>query len=189
MCGKVRIFLTQTRIYWTEVFLYRIAQNISMPWFPLAHVLAAGTRQSTTPSWLLWMFNFQNCADQSLDRRQKSIGVKLGKKLLIYGMSGSEVLFQMHTLIHGLISRAKISGIWQSMLLLYLHIGGFNDCSRGIFLVLVAWAIHDISGNQNFMHIGILQLCKSNPGSWKETALDDVVWNPHVGSFANFCCM
>ena len=70
-----------------------------MPWFLLAHVLAAGTRQSTIPSWSLWMFSFGKCPDQSLDRRQKLIGMRLGTRLLVYGMSGSEVLFQMHTLI------------------------------------------------------------------------------------------
>ena len=120
-----------------------------MPWFHLAYVLAAGTGQSTTPSWLLWMFNFENYADQSLDHRQNVIGMRLGT----CGMNGSEILFQMHMPIHGLTSHAKITGIWQGMLLLYLHIGGFNVCCRGVLLVLVAWAVHDIRGNQNFMRI------------------------------------
>ena len=39
------------------------------------------------------------------------------------------------------------------MLPLYLHIGGFNVCYRGILFVLVAWAVHDILGNLNFMRI------------------------------------
>ena len=32
----------------------------------------------------------------------------------------------------------------------YLHIGGVNVCCRGILLVLVAWAVHDIRGDQFF---------------------------------------
>ena len=44
--------------YWTELFPFRNATNISMPWFHLAHVFAGGTKQSTTPSWLFWMFSF-----------------------------------------------------------------------------------------------------------------------------------
>ena len=118
-----------------------------MPWFHLSHVLAAGTGQSTTPSWLLWMFSVENYADQSLDRRQKLIGIRLGMRFFIYGMNGSKILLQMHTLIHGLTSHAKTTGIWPSM------IGGFNVCYRGILLVLVAWAVHDILGNPNFMRI------------------------------------
>ena len=68
-----------------------------MPWFHLSHVLAAGTGQFTTPSWPLWMFSFENYADQSLYRRQKLIGMRLGMRFFIYGMNGSEILLQMHT--------------------------------------------------------------------------------------------
>ena len=40
------------------------------------------------------------------------------------------------------------------MLPLYLLIGGFNVCCRSINLVLVAWAVHDIRGNQHVRRIG-----------------------------------
>ena len=56
-----------------------------MPW-NLSHVLAAGTKQFTTPSSLLWMFRVENYADQSLDRRQKLIGMRRGMRFFIYGM-------------------------------------------------------------------------------------------------------
>ena len=111
-----------------------------------------------SPSWPLWMFNFANYADQSLDRRQKLIGMRLGMRFFIYGMNGSKMLLQMHTLIHGLTSHAKTIGIWPGMLPLYLQIGGFNACYRGILLVLVAWAVHDILGNPNFMRIAGTQI-------------------------------
>ena len=136
------------------------------PWFHLSHVLAAGTGQSTTPSWLLWMFSFENYAHQWLDHRQKLIGVRLGTGLFIFGMNGSKTLFQMHAPIHGLKSHAKINGISQVMLPLYLLIGGFN-------LVLVAWAVHDIRGNQHVRRIGSTHILD------REAALDDVVWNSH----------
>jgi len=125
-----------------------------MPRFHLLHV--AGTGQSTTPRWLLWMSSFENYADQSLDRRQKLIGMRLGTRFLIYGMNKSQILWQMHTLIHGPTSHAKIN--LASMLPLYLHVGGFNACYRGMFLVLVAWAVHDILGNPNFMRIAGTQI-------------------------------
>ena len=67
-----------------------------------------------------------------LDRRQMLIGMRLGMMFFICGMNGSEILLQMHTPIHGRISRAKITGIWPGMLPLYLHIAGFNVCCRGI---------------------------------------------------------
>ena len=55
---QVSNFFTQTgRFYWTVVYPFLNAKGISMPWFHLWHVLAAGTGQFTTPSWLLWMFN------------------------------------------------------------------------------------------------------------------------------------
>ena len=38
-----------------------------------------------------WMFSFENYADQSLDRRQKLIGMRLGMRFFIYGMTGSEI--------------------------------------------------------------------------------------------------
>ena len=78
-----------------------------------------------------WMFNFENYADQSLDRRQKLIGMRLGTSFFIYEMNGSNILLHMHTLIYGFTSHAKMIGIWPGMLLLYLHIGGFNVCYRG----------------------------------------------------------
>ena len=124
-----------------------------MPWFHLSHVLAAGTEQFTTPSWPLWMFSFENYVDQSLDRRRKLIVIRLGMRFFLYGMNGSKFLLQMHTLKHGPTSHSKTIGIRPSMLPLYLHIGGFNVCYRGIFLVLVAWAVHDILGNPNFIGI------------------------------------
>ena len=105
-----------------------------------------------------WMFSFENYADQSLDRRQKLIGMRLGMRFFIYGMNGSKILLQMHMLMHGLTSHAKTTGIWPGMLPLYLHIGGFNVCYRGILLVLVAWAVHDILGNPNFMRIAGTQI-------------------------------
>ena len=129
-----------------------------MPWFHLSHVLAADTGQFTTPSWPLWMFSFENYVDQSLDRCQKSIGMRLGMRFFIYGMNGSEILLQMHTLIHGLTSHAKTIGIWPGMWPLYLQIGGCNACYRGILLVLVAWVVHDILGNPNFMRIAGMQI-------------------------------
>ena len=79
-------------------------------------------------------------------------------EVLHYGMNGSELLLQMHTLIHGLTSHAKTTGIWPGMLPLYLQIGGCNACYRGILLVLVAWAVHDILGNPNFMRIAGTQI-------------------------------
>ena len=88
--------------------------------------------QSTTLSWLLWMFIFENYADQSLDRRRRLIGMRLGTKFFIYGMNGSEVLLQVPAQIHGLTSHAKTIGIWQGMLPLCLRIGGFNVCCPGI---------------------------------------------------------
>ena len=81
-----------------------------------------------------------------------------GTRFFIYGMNGSQVVLQMHTLIYGLKSPAKITGIWQGMLPLYLHIGGFNVCCRGILSVLVVWAVHDIPRNQNFMRIAGTQI-------------------------------
>ena len=81
--------------------------NISMPWFHLSHVLAASTRQSTTPSWLLCMFNLENYADQSSDCRQKIIGMRLGTMCFIFGMNGPKTLFQMHAPKHGLIITCK----------------------------------------------------------------------------------
>ena len=128
--------------------------NISMPWFHRSHVLAASTGQSTTPSWLLCMFSFENYADQSLDCRQKLIGMRLGTMCFIYGMNGPKTLFQMHAPIHGLISHAKTTGTWQGMLPLYLHIRGFNVCCHGILLVLV----HDTRRNQNFKRISGTQI-------------------------------
>ena len=55
-------------------------------------------------------------------------------------------------------SHAKTTGIWPRMFPLYLHIGGCNACYRGILLVLVAWAVHDILGNPNFMRIAGTQI-------------------------------
>ena len=133
------------------------AQNISMPWFHLLHVSAAGTRQTTTPTWLLWMFSFENYANQSLDRGQKLIGMRLGTRFFVYGMNGSQILFQMHTLIHGLTSHAKTTGIWPGMFPLYLHIRGFNVCYRGILLVRRVGR-PGILRNPNFMHIAGTQI-------------------------------
>ena len=118
----------------------------------------SGHRAIYTPSWPLWMFSFENYADQSLDRRQKLIGMRIGMRFFIYGMNGSEILLQMHTLIHGLTSHAKTTGIWPGMLPLYLQIGGCNACYRGILLVLVAWAVHDILGNPNVTRIAGTQI-------------------------------
>ena len=59
---------------------------------------------------------------------------------------------------HGFTSHAKTTGTWQSKLPLCLHIGGFNVCCRGMLLVLVAWAVHDIRTNENFMRIENLQI-------------------------------
>ena len=154
-----------------------------MPWFHLSHVLAAGTEQFTTPSWPLWMFSFENYVDQSLDRRRKLIGMRLGMRFFLYGVNGSKFLLQMHTLKHGPTSHSKTIGIRPSMLPLYLHIGGFNVCYRGIFLVLVAWAVH-----RHTWESKLHGYCRyASLGSWRE--VDDVVWNSHLASFLNFCRM
>ena len=97
-----------------------------MPWSHLSHALVAGTGQSTTHSWLLWMFIFENHADPSLDRHRRLIGMRLGTGFFIYGMNGLEVLLQMPASTRGLTSLAKITGIWQNMLPVRLRIGGFN---------------------------------------------------------------
>ena len=52
----------------------------------------------------------------------------------------------------------KTIGIWPGMLPIYLQIGGCNACYRGISLVLVAWAVHDILGNPNCMRIAGTQI-------------------------------
>ena len=89
---------------------------------------------------------------------------------------------QMHTPIHGLISHAKATEIWPGMLPLYLHIGGFNVCCRGILLVLVAWVVHDILGIPNF-----LRLASTHIFDRRGSGLDDVVWNSHLASCVNSC--
>ena len=66
-----------------------------------------------------------------------------------FGMNGSDISLQKHTLIYGLTSHAITTGIRPGMLPLYLHIGVCNACYRGILLVLVASAVHDILGNPN----------------------------------------
>ena len=63
--------------------------------------------QSTTHSWLLWMFIFENYADPSLDRHRRLIGMRPGTRFFIYGMNGLEVLLQMPASTHGLTSFAK----------------------------------------------------------------------------------
>jgi len=73
------------------------------------------------PAGHFGIFSFENYADQSLDRRQKLIGMRLRMMFFIYGMNGSKILLQMHTLIHGLASHAKTTGIWPGMLPLYLQ--------------------------------------------------------------------
>ena len=154
-----------------------------LKYFNLLHVLAAGTGQSTTPSWLLWMFSFENYADQSLDRRQKLIGMRLRTRFLL----------QMQTLIHGPTSYAKTTGIRRGMLPLYLHIGGFNACYRGIFLVLVASAVHDILGNPNLMRIAGTQIWDHGERSgWRRVEITFSFicqFLPHVNiSFIHTCC-
>ena len=134
------------------------AQNISMPWLHLSHVLAAGTGQFTTPSCPLGMLTFENYVDQSLYRRQKLIGMRLGMRFFIYGMNRSEILSQMHTLRHGLTSLAKITGIWQNMLPVCLGIGGFNVCSPGILLALDVWAVHEKLGIQRLMRTADMRI-------------------------------
>ena len=123
-----------------------------------SRTVAAGTWQSTTLSWLLWMFIFENYADQLLDRRRRLIGMRLGTRFFIYGMNGSGVLLQIPAPKHGLTSHAKIIRIWQGMLPLYLRIGGFNVFSLGVFWVLDVRAVHDIRGNQNFKRIAVTRI-------------------------------
>ena len=79
-----------------------------MRWFHLSRALAAGTGQSTTLSSLLWMFIFENYSDQSLDRRRRLIGMRLGTIFFIYGMNWSGVLLQIPALIHGLHHMQKL---------------------------------------------------------------------------------
>ena len=112
ICSKQRNLFTQTvGFYWTEAFPFPNASNISMPWSHLSHVLVAGTGQSTTHSWILWMFIFENYVDPSLDRHQRLIGMRPGTRFFIYGMDGLGVLLQMSASTHGLTSLAKIIGI------------------------------------------------------------------------------
>ena len=124
-----------------------------MPWSHLSHALVAGTGQSTTHSWLLWMFIFENYADPSLDRHRRLIGMRPGTRFFIYGINGLEVLLQMPTSTHGLTSLAKITRIWQNMLPVCLSIDGFNVCSPGILLALDVWAVHETPGIQSLMRI------------------------------------
>ncbi len=155
-----------------------------MRWFHLLRALAAGTGQSTTPSSLLWMFIFENYADQSLDRRRRLIGMMLGTRFFICGMNGSVVLLQVPVPIHGLTSHAKIIRIWQGMLPLCLRIGGFNVCSwRPLGARRAGRPRHTWESK-------LQAYCKyTNVGSWREAALDEMVWNSHVGSFVDFCRM
>ena len=67
------------------------------------------------------------------------------------------------------ISHAKINRNWQSMLPLYLHIGGFNVCYPGILLALVAWAVQDIRGNLAASKMYAYRKYV-NAGSWRKGA-------------------
>ena len=76
-----------------------------MPWSHLSHALVAGTGQSTTHSWLLWMFIFENYADPSLDRHRRLIGMRPGTRFFIYGMNGPKFCCKcprQHMVLHHL---------------------------------------------------------------------------------------
>ena len=92
--GSQSQIITTGGFYWTEAFPFPNANFFSffLRWFHLSRALAAGTVQSTTPSWLFSMFIFEKYADQSLDRRRRLIGMRLGTRFFIYGMNGSGVL-------------------------------------------------------------------------------------------------
>ena len=98
-------------------------------------------------------------------------------------MNVSAILLQMHTLIHGLTSHAKTTGIWPGMLPLYLQIGGVQR--------LLSW--HPIGSRRvgrprHTWESKLHAYCRyANLGSWRE--VDDVVWNSHLPSFVNFCRM
>lgn len=124
---------------------------------------------------------FPNPAHQSLGRRQKLIRMRLGPRFFIYGMNGSKTLLQMHTPINGLKSHAKITGIWQGMLPVYLHIDGFNACCRGILWYL--------SRGPSATYVGVNTPCVLQVRRYwtveREATVDDAVWNREFGSFAN----
>ena len=129
-----------------------------MPWSHLAHALVAGTGQSTTHSWLLWMFIFENFADPSLDRHRRLVGMRPGTRFFTYGMNRPEVLLQMPASTHGLASLAKNIRSGQNMLPVCLRIGGFNVCSPGILLALDVWAVHETPGIRNLMRTADMRI-------------------------------
>ena len=155
------------------------AENISMPRFHLLHV--AGTGQSTTPRWLLWMSSFENYADQSWDRRQELIGMRLGTRFFTYGMNTSQILLHMHTLIHGPTSHAKTN--------LARHVAALP--ARRWVQCLLSWHAFGTRRLGRPRHIWESKLhayCRyANLGSWRE--VDDAVWNSHLVSFVSFCRM
>ena len=118
-------------------------------------VVVADTTQSTTLSWLLWMFVFEPYANQSLDRHKKLIGMRCGTTSFIYGMDGSKVLLQIPVQIHGFTSHGKFFRIWHDMLPLCLRIGGFNLCSPGILWVARPRHMSDSKRQAYCRHAGV----------------------------------
>ena len=156
--------------------------NISMPWFHRSHVLAASTGQSTTPSWLLCMFSFENYADQSLGLPPE----------VDWNAAWNDVFHLWNERAKNFISNAR-TNTWTYITCknyrnLARHVGrftctsrGFNVCCHGILLVLV----HDTRPESKLQ----AYFRYANLGTWREAALDDVIWNSHLGACVNSCRM
>ena len=102
----------------------------------------------------------ENYANQSLDRRQKLIGMRPAPRFFIYGLNGSKIF----------IANARVN-IWS-----YITCKNYRNLARHV----VAWAVHAILRNPTSMRIADCRY--ANLGSWR--AMDDVVWNnSHVFCF------
>ena len=159
ICRKHRFFFTPNGgFHWTEGFPFSNAYDVSMPWSHRSRVLVAGTKQSTTHSWLLWMFILGIYADPSLDR-STLIATQPEMNFFIYIWSGRSQSFVANARANTW-SYIICKNFWstQSMLPVCLRIGRFNVCSPGILLVVEVYAVHKTRENQNLMRIAGMQI-------------------------------
>ena len=161
--------------------------NISMH---LSSVLVTGTGQSTTPSWLLWIFIFENYVNQSLDCRYL-IGMWPGGRVFMYGMNWSGVLLQLPAPLHG-PSLPENIGIGRDI---WPLTSGTNEAEPPPILVT------DHGLKLIFLHVGQKWLgcmltassqshCEyASQGHWRNAASDDILWKSHFNLFLDFSRM
>ena len=112
----------------------------------------------------------------------------LGTKFFIYGMNRSQVLLQVPASIHGLtMSYITCKNYWN----LERHVATL-PAHRWVQRLL-SWrplGARRVGRPRLTWESKLQAYCRyTNIGSWREAALDEMMWKSHLDSFVDFCRM